>query len=83
MGLEELVNNMKIQIKVLGDNDEVLAKREALDWESAAENFGKLERQFAEMERMKSCKCGYDIVVGSDDNGGWYCSICHDKLQDT
>ena len=75
---------MKILITILDENDEVLAKREALDWEGANENFGKLERQFAETEEVAKCKvCGKEYVVGSDDNGAWYCAEHLDKLQDT
>lgn len=37
---------MIIKIIITDDEGEVLGKREATSWESANENFGKLERLF-------------------------------------
>ena len=48
---------MKIQTIVTNDNGEILGKREALSFESAEENLGKLERQFKmNEERCETCE---------------------------
>ena len=40
---------MIIEILVKNDDDSLVGKREANNWESAEENFGKLERAFKEI----------------------------------